>query len=439
MAIITQQEYAARRKTVLKQLGEGSIAFIAAGSELLRSGDGHYYYRQNSNFYYLTGFNEPDAILVLIPGSKNGEVILFNRPRDKEKEIWNGKRLGQSGACEELGVNLAYSIDEFFDRLPELMMNCERVYYPIGRDAVLDEMIMEGINTLRHKVRSGVAVPEEFHNIEPLLHELRLRKSPAEIATMQKAADASIKGHLRAMQACRPDIYEYELEAEFLYEIYKNGCRSAAYNAIVGGGANSCVLHYIENKDRLKAGELLLIDAGGEFENYASDITRTYPINGKFTTEQKQLYELVLKSQLAAISMIRPGLPYIELQKTIQRILTEGLIELGILQGDLETLLQQQAIRQFYMHNSGHWLGLDTHDAGVYKINNEWRPLEVGFVLTVEPGLYIPADSVNVDPKWWNIGIRIEDDIVVTEQGCEILTLALPKTVDEIEGIMGKE
>lgn len=435
---ISKEEYAARRQRVIDQIGTDAIAFIPAGSEMVRTGDSTHYFRQNSNFYYLTGFSEPDAVLVLVPGYDEGDFILFNRPRDQLMEIWNGHRAGQEGAQTHFGADKAYAIDDFYEHLPDLLINRTRVYYPIGRDQSIDEVLMDSVNTLRSKVRSGVAVPEEFHNIEPLLHEMRLCKSPAEIATMRKAAEASVAGHKRAMKACRPGMFEYELEAELMYEFYRHGCRGPAYSPIVGGGANSCILHYITNAKRLNDGEIVLIDAGGEYNYYSSDITRTFPINGKFTEAQKQIYELVLKSQLAAIDMLRPGLPFFDIQKQIQRILTQGLIDLGILKGNLESLLEQQAIRRFYMHNSGHWLGLDTHDAGTYKIDGEWRPLQAGFVLTIEPGLYIAAGSQDVDPKWWNIGVRIEDDVLITAQGSEILTTGLPKTVAEIEAFMAQ-
>lgn len=438
MPLIPMQEYAARRQRVLAQIDSQSIVIISANNEITRTGDGAYYFRQNSNFYYLTGFSEPDAVLVLAPGYSDGEFILFNRPRDPLMEIWNGNRAGQEGAIREYGADAAYPIDEFYDHLSKLLINRSRVYYPVGRDMSVDELIMETVNTLRSKVRSGVAVPEEFYSIEPMLHEMRLRKSAAEIATMRKAAQASVAAHKRAMKACKPGMYEYELEAELMYEFYRHGCRTPAYSSIVGGGKNSCILHYITNNEVLNDGEVVLIDAGGEYDYYSSDITRTFPINGKFSEPQKQIYELVLQSQLAAIDMIRPGVPFFDIQKCIHRILVKGLIELGILKGDLEQLLEEQAIRRFYMHNSGHWLGLDTHDAGVYKINNEWRPLEKDFVLTVEPGLYIAANSEGVDPKWWNIGVRIEDDVLVTENGCEVITPGIPKTVADIEAFMAE-
>lgn len=436
--LISRQELAVRRQKVIAHIGRDAIAFIPSANEVTRTGDSSYYFRQNSNFYYLTGFNEPDAVLVLVPGHPDGEFILFNRPRDPLMETWNGRRAGQDGARDDLGADCAYSIDEFYDHLSILLMNRQRVYYPVGRDIAIDELLMESVNTLRSKVRSGVSVPEEFHNIEPFLHEMRLRKSPAEIATMRKAAEAAVAGHKRAIKACSPGMFEYELEAELMYEFYRHGCRAAAYPSIVGGGANACILHYTTNDARLADGDLVLIDAGGEYECYASDITRTFPVNGHFSEPQKQIYELVLKAQIAAIEMIRPGVLFVEIQQKIQRIMTQGLIDLGILNGDIEALLESKAIQRFYMHNSGHWLGLDTHDAGAYKINNEWRELEAGFVLTVEPGLYIVAHSDGVDPKWWNIGIRIEDDVLVTETGCDVLTKSLPKTVTEIEALMAK-
>lgn len=433
-----QQDYAARRQRVLDYIGNDGIMFISAADEILRAGDTPYYFRQNSNFYYLTGFNEPEAVLVLAPGYAEGEFLIFNRVRDPAMEIWTGRRVGQEGACIELGANNAYPFDDFYAHLPDLLSNRKRVYYPIGRDPLTDDLLIDAINNLRSKVRSGVTVPEEFHNIEPFIHEMRLRKSPAEIALMRKAAEASVAGHKRAIKACRPGLFEYELEAELLYEFYRHGCRSSAYPSIIGGGANACVLHYTTNDNRLNDGDLVLMDAGGEYGYYAADITRTIPVNGRFSEPQKQIYELVLKSQLAAIDMIRPGLPFFDIQRKIQRILTAGLIELGLLKGELEALLETQAIRQFYMHNSGHWLGLDTHDAGAYKINQEWRPLEAGFVLTVEPGLYIAANSEGIDPKWWNIGVRIEDDVLVTETGADVLTADLPKHVQDIEALMQK-
>jgi Xaa-Pro aminopeptidase len=404
--------------------------------ESQRTGDTHYPFRQYSDFYYLTGFNEPEAVLVLAPGYAEGEFILFNRPRDPLMELWNGRRAGQEGALKDFGANIAYPIQEFRDRLIELLRDRKQVYYPIGRNVNIDQLLMASINTLRSKVRSGVGVPEEFNNIEPLLHELRLRKSPAEVATMRKAAQISVDAHKRAMQICRPGMYEYELEAELLAEFCRQGCRSPAYTPIIGAGANTCILHYTENNMPMRDGDMVLIDAGGEYQNYSSDITRTFPVNGKFSPEQKQLYELVLKSQLAAIRAVRPGLPWFDIQNQVIPILTEGLLELGILKGKLDDLIKENAIRRFYMHNSGHWLGLDTHDAGAYKINNEWRPLESGFVLTVEPGLYIAAGSESVDEKWWNIGIRIEDDVAVTDTGCEVLSAGLPKSVEEIEALM---
>jgi Xaa-Pro aminopeptidase len=434
--MITMTDYAARRREVLTKIGSDAIALIPAATETLRSGDTHYAFRQNSDFYYLTGFNEPEAILILAPGFAQGEFILFNRQRDPLMELWNGRRAGQEGAKQEFGADQAYPFEAFQSTLPELLQNRKRVYYPIGCHNDMEQQIMTTINFLRSKVRSGVGVPDEFYHINPILHEMRLHKSPAEIATMRKAAQISVDAHKRAMQACRPGMFEYELEAELLAEFCRQGARNPAYTSIIGSGANSCILHYTENTARMRDGDVVLIDAGGEYQSYASDITRTFPVNGKFTLEQKQLYNLVLTAQQAAIDCIRPGILWVDIQNTILPILTEGLVALGILQGKLDDLLKQNAVRRFYMHNSGHWLGLDTHDAGVYKIDQAWRPLETGFVLTVEPGLYIPADSEGVDEKWWNIGIRIEDDVVVTETGCEVLSAGLPKTVEEIEALM---
>ena len=438
MSLISQSEYKSRRETLLAQLTHADIAIIPGAHEILRAGDTPYYFRQQSDFYYLTGFNEPDAILVLIPGYGEGTTLLFNRPRDPVMEIWNGHRAGQEGATKEYGIDVAYPIERFTEILPQLLTNRERVLYPIGGDPALDAQVMAAVSLLRAKVRSGVVTPDTFQHIAPYIHDMRLRKSPAEVETMKKAAIASMEAHKEAMAICTPGRYEYELEAALRFVFYRHGCRDVAYSPIVGSGKNTCILHYTENNQSLCDGDLVLVDAGGEYECYASDITRTYPVNGRFSTEQKAIYELVLRAQMAAIALIKPGLPFVDLQETIRAVLTEGLLDLGLLKGERDKLIASQAVNRFYMHNSGHWLGLDTHDAGTYKINQRSRPLEAGFVLTVEPGLYIPADSEGVDPCWWNIGVRIEDNILVTPEGYYNLTGELIKTVSEIEQWMAR-
>lgn len=433
--MITQQEYQTRRRALAAKLPPGAIAIIPAAKEVLRNGDAHYRFRQDSDFYYLTGFNEPDAILVITAG-QSSKAYLFNRPRDPAQEQWVGKRLGQEDACEVLKVDEAYPIDNFSTYLPELFANKTAVYFSIGRHPRIEKQIFSALKRVKTLVRKGVKAPQSFSDLEPLLSEMRLFKSKAELDLMRRAAAISVAAHKRAMQACRRAENEGQLEAELLYEFSYNGCRAVAYDPIVGSGANTCILHYTDNNQPLRSGDLVLIDAGGEFENYAADITRTFPINGHFSKEQRAIYELVLKSQKAGIACIKPGIFWQEVQQIIVEILTAGLCELGLLKGAVDQLVAAEAYKPFYMHNSGHWLGLDVHDAGHYKIDGQWRQLEPGMVLTVEPGLYISAGMQGVDKRWWNIGVRIEDDILVTADGHENLSAALPVEIDEIEALL---
>ncbi|WP_454781594.1 Xaa-Pro aminopeptidase [Legionella sp. WA2022007384] len=433
--MISQQEYQTRRNQLAKKLPEGSIAIIPAAHEVLRNGDAHYRFRQDSNFYYLTGFNEPDALLVLISGA-NTQSILFSRTRNPAEEQWTGKRLGQDGALSKLGMHAAFPIDSVEEELPKLLSGKSAVYYALARNPDMEKTIMQSLVTLKGQVRRGVKVPDYLCDLEPILGEMRLFKSDAELDLMRRAATISVKAHEHAMRRCKHLEHEYQLEAELIYEFSRHGCRSVAYDPIVGCGENACVLHYTDNNKPLHRGSLVLIDAGGEFENYAADITRTFPINGKFSAEQKSIYELVLKAQKAGIAAVKPGLPWNSVQQIMVRILTEGLCALGILHGNVDELVAKEAYKPFYMHNSGHWLGLDVHDCGLYKINGEWRPLEPGMVLTVEPGLYISANIPGVDKRWWDIGVRIEDDVIVTKTGHEVLTAALPVEVDDIEALM---
>lgn len=433
--MISQQEYQSRRQKLAASLPEGAIAVIPAAEECLRNGDAHYRFRQDSDFYYLTGFNEPEALL-LISAGQPAESCLFNRPRNPALEQWTGRRLGQEGACESLGIAKAYPIEELSQRLPELLADKTAIYYALGRHPKHEQQLLEALQTVKRQVRRGVKAPEALCDLEPVLSEMRLFKSQAELALMRQAAEVSVAAHMRAMLACKRLQNEYQLEAELLYEFARGGCRSVAYDTIVGGGENACILHYTDNNQPLREGELVLIDAGGEFENYAADITRTFPVNGRFSKEQAAIYELVLTAQKAGIACIRPGVRWNAVQEAIVRVLTAGLCELGILKGEVDELIANGAYRSFYMHNSGHWLGLDVHDAGRYKINGQWRSLQAGMVLTVEPGLYLGAGMEGVDPRWWNIGVRIEDDILVTEDGHENLTAALPVEVADIEALM---
>lgn len=433
--MITQQEYKARRARLANQLPAGSVAVISASCELLRNGDAHYRFRQNSDFYYLTGFNEPDALLVLVP-DQECHSILFNRSRNVVEEQWTGRRLGQEGALSELGMDAAFPVTHVAAELPKLLSGKSAIYYILGRNEILEKQIITALNFLKAQVRRGVSAPVSLCDLEPLISEMRLFKSDAELDLMRRAAQISVDAHKRAMQVCKELNYEYQLEAELLYEFSRHGCRSVAYDPIVGSGENTCILHYTENNQPLRKGDLVLIDAGGEYDNYAADITRTFPVNGQFSPEQKSIYELVLKAQKAGIAAIKPGFPWNGVQQIILKILTAGLCELGLLQGSVDDLIAKEAYKPFYMHNSGHWLGLDVHDAGRYKINNEWRPLEPGMVLTVEPGLYISPETQGVDKRWWGIGVRIEDDVAVTKTGHEVLTAALPVDIDAIEALM---
>lgn len=433
--MITQHEYQARRDRLAALLPDDAIAIVAAASEQTRNGDAHYRFRQDSNFYYLTGFEEPDALLLITAG-QNSESILFNRPKNAHEEQWTGKRLGQEGAVTALGMACAFPIDRIDEELQQLLTGKTSVFYSLGSHPQLERKIMSALLKLKGQIRRGIKAPSTLCDLEPIIGEMRLIKSDAEIDLMQRAADISVAAHKRAMQACKTLKYEYELEGELMYEFSRQGCKSPAYTPIVGAGENACILHYTDNNQPLRSGDLVLIDAGGEYGNYAADITRTFPVNGRFTAEQRQIYDLVLKAQKAGIAMIKPGLQWHLIQQTMIRVLTEGLCELEILQGSVDQLIADMAYRPFYMHNSGHWLGLDVHDSGVYKINNEWRPLEAGMVLTVEPGLYISPETPGVDKRWWGIGVRIEDDILVTANGHKILTVALPVDANEIEALM---
>ncbi|MGB6976330.1 MAG: Xaa-Pro aminopeptidase [Gammaproteobacteria bacterium] len=430
------QQFAQRRQHLMAQLPPDSLAILIAASECQRNSDNYYPFRQNNDFYYLTGFNEPEAV-ALLSKRPEAQFVLFNRPSNLTAEIWTGKRAGQEGAVKEYGADQAFAIETLDEKMPDLLSGYRQVYFAIGSNPPFDERIFKWVKKLRHQVRAGVPAPNEFLNIEAILHEMRLHKSTDEIDLMRKAAQISAQAHCCAMRACRPGMMESELEAELMFEFIRHGARFPAYSPIVGSGANTCVLHYSDNNQQIRDGDLVLIDAGGEYDYYASDITRTFPANGRFTKEQQAIYELVLAAQMATIELIKPGISWEQVQTLPRKILTEGLIALGLLKGKLEDLLERKAYQQFYMHNIGHWLGLDTHDVGEYRLGKEWRKLEPGIVMTVEPGLYIrPAD--NVEKKWWNIGIRIEDDVLVTDKGYEVLSTGVPKTVKEIEAFVGK-
>jgi Xaa-Pro aminopeptidase len=437
--MISKQEFSRRRRKLMDMMASNSIAILTAAPEHTRNRDINYPYRQDSDFFYLTGFDEPEAVLVLVPGREHGECLMFCRDRNIEREIWDGYRAGPEGACEKYGADDAFPIDDIDDILPGLLEGRDRVYYAMGKDTNFDRHLMDWVNTIRGRSRAGAIPPGEFVDLDHLLHELRLFKSAAEQKIMREAGKISTRAHCRAMQTCAPGMYEYQLQAEIEHEFAMAGARFPAYGSIVGGGANGCILHYVENSAKLKDGDLVLIDAGCEFHHYAADITRTFPVSGKYTAEQKAIYDVVLASQLAAIDACSKGNHWDEPHQVTVNVITEGLRDLGLLDGELNELIETNSYRDFYMHRAGHWLGMDVHDVGDYKIHDEWRLLEKGMVMTVEPGLYISPDNINVDKRWPRIGIRIEDDILITAKDPEVLTSDAPKTTTEIEALMSKQ
>lgn len=417
-----------RRQQLVALLDREAIIILFSAQDSFRNGDVHYPYRQNSDFYYLTAFPEANSLGLLLP---NGKFLLFSRPYDSLEAIWQGEAIGQKRACDEYGVDEAYSIDQLETLLPRYLA-MSRCYYCLGsQNPHLLERVHDSVTSLHQSPTREDSV-ELVHR----LHDMRLRKSASELGYLRQAATISAHAHRRAMQRCRSGCFEYQLEAELLYEFYQHGSRSVAYPSIVASGGNACILHYTNNSAALKSGDLVLIDAGCEYKLYASDITRCFPVNGRFSSEQKAIYEIVLKAQCALIDLIRPGFVWEQLQAHCVQIITEGLLDLGLLQGNLVSLIEQQAYDKFYMHNCGHWLGLDVHDVGSYRQNEKSRTLEAGMVFTVEPGIYIPAQLPGVAERWWNIGIRIEDDVAVTTEACEVLSRAVPKEISDIESLM---
>lgn len=433
-----KKEFARRRRAVMEEMGEGSIAILPAAPVRTRNRDVEYPYRQDSDFYYVTGFEEPEAVAVLVPGRKRGEYILFCRERDPEMELWNGVRSGLEGACEDYGADDAFPIGDVDDIIPGLLENQSRVYYAMGYYPDFDQRMIGWVNRVRTRSKAGVSSSADIVALDNVLHEMRLMKSKAEVRAMMRAMEISCSAHVRAMGACRPGMGEYEVEAELNYEFMRGGSRRAAYPSIVAGGANACVLHYTENRDTLRDGDLLLIDAGAEYDYYAADITRTFPVNGRFSKSQRALYEVVLEAQAAAIEQVQPGNHWNEPHEAAVEVLAQGLVALGLIKGRASTIIKKGRYRKFYVHRTGHWLGMDVHDVGDYKIGGEWRVLEPGMVMTVEPGLYVAAGDKQVARKWWNIGIRIEDDILVTRNGNKVLTAAVPKSVADIEATVGQ-
>ncbi|MTB66330.1 Xaa-Pro aminopeptidase [Providencia sp. wls1943] len=432
---MNKQEFISRRNALLAQMAPASAAIIFSAPEAQRNADCEYPYRQHSDFLYLTGFSEPEAVLVLIKSDeKHSHTVLFNRVRDLTAEIWFGRRLGQDAAPEKLGVDKALPFDEIVDQLYQLLNGLDVIYHAQGEFDYADKLVFGALDVLRRGSRRNLKAPRTVIDWRPMVHEMRLFKSDAEMAVMRKAGEISALAHIRAMETCRPNMYEYQLCGEIEYEFTRHGARFPSYNTIVGSGENACILHYIENECAMKDGDLVLIDAGAELEGYAGDITRTFPVNGKFTKEQREIYDIVLQSINTALELYRPGTSIHEVTRQIVRIKTEGLVKLGILQGDVEQLIENKAYHPFFMHGLSHWLGLDVHDVGFYGVERD-RILEPGMVLTIEPGLYIAPDA-DVPPQYRGIGVRIEDDILITEDGNENLTAMVVKDPDEIEALM---
>ncbi len=427
-----------RRKKFVEQMG-GGVAVFRSAPEYIRNNDAHYKYRQDSDFYYLTGFAEPNCVAVFAPEHPEHQYILFVRPRDSERETWDGKRAGVEGAVSQYGADIAYSIDEIDTILPKYIKNTEQLYYAIGNNPEFDSKIIDLIVSLRRKGRVGEFAPSTITDTGKIVHEMRLIKSSEEVELMKKANYVSFQAHIEAMKATKPGMYEFEVESVIDNQFKKHGANAPAYNSIVGTGANATILHYVENNAQLKDGDLLLIDAGAECDFYAGDITRTFPVNGKFTKAQKDVYEVVLESQLEAIKMVKPGTRFVDVHNRAVEVLTEGMVKIGLLKGNVKDLIKDETYKKFYMHKTGHWLGMDVHDVGKYfTSDSESRPLEAGMVLTVEPGLYINENTEGVPSEYLGIGIRIEDDILVTETGSYNLSAAVPKQVVEIESLMAR-
>ncbi len=438
MKKLTQADFEERRAILAGEMGLNSIAVIATSPVAMRNRDADYKYRADSSFFYLTGFAEPEAVAVIetFASREDGySFSLFCRERDRDMEIWNGYRAGIDGAIEDFDADEAYAIDLLDEEILPKLQNKEKLFYRIGHDAAFDARVATWIKEANGETRRGTSAPTQLIQLDRIIDEMRLIKTPEELELMQIASDISAEAHTKAMQSVKPDMMEYALEAELNYIFGKNGC-VPSYNSIVGGGENGCILHYVENDKPLKDGDLVLIDAACEYQFYASDITRTFPVNGKFSPEQKALYNVVLDAQIAAIDAVRIGNSYKEPHNVAVRILVQGLLDLGIMQGDLDEIITSERFRQFYMHGTGHWLGMDVHDVGSYKVDGEWRPYEEGMVVTVEPGLYIAPDDETVDAKWRGIGIRIEDDVVATKKGPLVLTKNVVKTVEDIEALM---
>ena len=437
--MLDAKECQKRRRSLMNQIGDNSVAIFPAAREQVRSRDTMYPFRQDSDFSYLTGFSEPDAVAVLLPGRAQGEYVLFCRDKDRTREIWDGFRAGPEGCREQYLADDAFPVDDMDDILPGMIEGRERVFVHMGKQPELDQRLLLWLQHIRSQSKFSGAAPGEIIDPDHLISEMRLIKTAPEIKIMKKAGKISAEAHCLAMQSCQPGLYEYQLQAEIEHHFAKNGALAPAYNSIVGSGANGCVLHYIENREQMRDGDLVLIDAGCEYLGYAADITRTFPVNGKFSPEQKALYEIVLAAEYAAIDACQIGISYNEPHDLSVQIISQGLLDLGILSGSLDQVIEDKAYTDFYMHRAGHWLGMDVHDVGDYKVegtDSDWREFEAGMVTTIEPGIYVHADNQNVDERWRGTGIRIEDNVLIHVSGPQVLTSGVPRQIDDIESLM---
>ena len=428
-----KNNFSERRLKLSDKVLEDSAIIVASALVKARISDTDYAYRQDSNFYYLSGYEEPDSLLLIRPSSDKEKFIIFCRDRDPLREQWDGFRTGQEGAVQQYGADNAYSINSLDQMMPDLLAGVKNIYFSMSAPCGVDTKISHWMEDIRKNTRAGAEPPNNLLSLDSILHEMRLIKEDHEMNLMKKAADITTEAHIRAMQAVTPGMYEYQLEAEYLYAFNKNGARSPAYNSIVGGGNNSCILHYVENNDELKDGDLVLVDAGCEYQYYASDVTRTFPVNGKFSPEQKEIYSIVLEAHRQSMEQAKPGNKWNLMHEKSVEVIVEGLLDLGLLKGTKEQVIEKGDYSKFYMHRIGHWLGMDVHDVGGYKQDGDWRELEKGMVMTVEPGIYILDSLEEVDDKWKGIGVRIEDDIVITDSGFEVLTPNVPRTIEEVE------
>ncbi|MDA7553987.1 Xaa-Pro aminopeptidase [Gammaproteobacteria bacterium] len=425
--------FSERRDLLADKVLEDSAIIVSAASVKSRISDTEYSYRQDSNFYYLSGYEEPESLILIRPNQDKERFVIFCRDRDPLREQWDGFRTGQEGVIQDYGADAAYSINSIDEIMPKLLEGTKNIYFSMSAPCGVDAKISSWVEDIRKNTRSGAEPPQNLLSLDSILHEMRLIKESDEMDLMKKAANITTEAHIRAMQSVRPGMYEYQLEAEYLYAFNKNGARSPAYNSIVGGGNNSCILHYVENNAELKDGDLVLVDAGCEYQYYASDVTRTFPVNGKFSPEQREIYSIVLEAHKQSMEQAKPGNKWNLMHEKSVEVIVEGLLSIGLLQGSRDEIIDKGEYSKFYMHRIGHWLGMDVHDVGSYKQDGDWRPLEEGMVMTVEPGIYILDSMEGVDDKWKGIGVRIEDDIAITESGFEILTPDVPRTIEEVE------